>query len=551
MAVVTVVILVSLILTNVVGASNSLGVHDDTVNGRVTLETDAIKAVWHYKTLSSESNNQSGGSLYELYYKATDPGLEKNLVSFANRPNWGTGRSYTMVGVSGIGSSGMYATNQPPTTGTYSSDDQISDNNLSGELISHSVETDASGNTVLNFSFKVKSQSTNSTHQPAGGYWYRVDKKWVIEPDSTIHLEVTRTILNTGYFSEPAVRMNWSGETNVGWTRYEKYGREWSSQSNPLYTRTIADISQEQGSCFNYYNQFQPDWIALTGSESAPSVRVVSDNDGRGFAGSGSYALGASFWGPSGSSLEQCAYRQGISSYGVGWYAWWGGNPPGSPRYKQLTAGTTWKDTFRIELTEGSIANAVSISNVSLNGLVQGHATFSWATDVTADTQLERRVAGGSWGAVSTDATRTLNHSVVIEDYDANAYEYLLKSKDANGNIAIRQLSTHSSNGTSILLGQRSSYWKSYTDFQDGNLTVDLFIKNNGLSAVSDLYINTINSSSRVTVVTPLPIAIGTVQGNTQVPFAVTYHVPQGVTLFRSMLTGVATGPDGDSIFLP
>lgn len=556
LAVVTIALLSSLFLSNIVGAAGSDNymsplVQDDTVNGRVTLETDSIKAVWHYKTLPGESNNQGGGSLYELYYKPMDAGLQKNLVSFANRPNWGDGRSYVMVGIGGIGSSGMYATNQPPATGTNSFDDLVSDNNLGGELLSYSIDSDASGNTILVFSFAVKSQSTNSINQPAGGYWYRVDKKWIVEPDGLIHLEVTRTILSTGYFSEPAVRMNWSGETNVGWNKFEKYGRDWGSPNNPLYYRAIADISQEQGSCFNYFNTFHPDWIALTGSESAPSVKVVSDNEGRGFTGSGSYALGASMWGPASSSVEQCSFKQAVSSYGIGWYAWWGGNPPGQTRYKQLTAGTTWKDTFRIELIEGSIDNAPVISNVSLNGQQQGGASFSWLTDKAADTRLERRVSGGSWNAIGYDATPKTNHALITEDYDHDAYEYLVKNMDSAGNISIRQISNHSDFGTSLLLSKRSTNWNSYSDYTNGILAVEFAISNNSLSAVHDVNITSATASDSTVVNSLFPISVGGIQGNSQASFLVKYQVPYGVRQFRSSLTATATGPNGEIIRLP
>jgi hypothetical protein len=289
----------------------------------------------------------------------------------------------------------------------------------------------------------------------------------------------------------------------------------------------------------------------LTGSETSPSVRIVSDNGGRGFSGSGSYALGASFWGTSGSSLEQCAYRNYADSYGIGWYAWWGGNPPGQARYKQLTAGTTWKDTFRIELVEGSIANAPVITNVSLSGQQQGHATLSWLTDKAADSQLERRVPGGSWSVIGYDASQQNRHAITIEDYDRNAYEYVAKSKDAEGNISIRQISNHSDFGTSLLLCKRSTNWNSYSDYTNGILAVEFAISNNGLSAVDDVNITSATASDNTVVNSIFPISVGRIEGNSQAAFHVKYQVPYGVTQFRSSLTAMATGPNGEIIRLP
>lgn len=549
-------LLISLSEVEQAEASSSLNISEDEANGRITVENDKVKTVWHYKTLRSESNNQSGGNLYELYDKQTDPLLLRNLVSFHSSPYWGNGRTYLWIAVGGIGSTGVYATNELPWSGgNYSFDDLISDNNLSGELQSQHAEIDDAGNAVISFRYKVKSQSTQSKHRPSNGYWYEVEKKWIVEPNGLIKLSVTRTILSNGYFSEPAIRMNWSGESSVGWNRYVKYGRDWSRPDNPLYYRNISDLSEEDGNCWNNFNRFHPDWIAMTGSEIAPSVKVIADNNGLGFTGSGSYNLGKSIWGRgAGSSLEQCSYRrQQVSSYGIGWYAWWGGNPPAEDRYKFMAAGTSWTDTFKIELTRSIADTGPVISNVDVQTIDSESALFSWTTDVDSDSAVQLRLGNGSWNISGEDNSLTKNHSVVVRGLSPDvSYDYQVSSRDNKGDTTIKSKSdfrlTRTETPFNLTVNIREAYWMNYSNFSSGLLSVDFEVKNFGPEDARSLAVTEVISDRGTLAVGSFPIQVSDLATGSSTNATIVYSVPRGIMNFRTSLSLSGTDSSGRQV---
>lgn len=407
---------------------------EDAVNGRITFENENVKLVWHYKALASESYNQGGGNLYEHYYKPLDPEMTRNLVSFVSSSGWGNGRSTSIwAGIGGVGNTTLYATDSPPSpSDTNSFADIISDNNLSGLLESHSSQVNAEGNAELRFTYRVRNQST-------GKEWYRAIKTWTVKQDGSIHLNVDWTVLESGYFSEIAIRSDWS--YFAGWNRFSKYGKDWWPQGSPSYLLGAYGIDTKTAECWDSLNTFHPDWVSFTGSEVAPTLVMSADNNGQGFAGSGSYQLGTELFGSiANPTMEQCSMRpnQSVGAHGMAWMAWWGGNPPKGDRYKWVDAGTQWSDSYKINLVEGPAASP-DISGIVSEELGD-RIRIAWHTDTAADSQVQVNNSDNPWAwtAISSSSEKVTDHELVLLDLPPDqVYRYRVRSVDDAGQVAV------------------------------------------------------------------------------------------------------------------
>jgi hypothetical protein len=521
-------------------ANGTLLIKEDTAAGHITIETPVIKAVWHYKTLPTESYNQGGGNLYELYYKPMDPGLKQNLISFAT---YGNERSTPLwAGIGGVGSTAMYAVDIPPASSqTNSFSDIISDNNLSGTLKFYAVTTDDQGNAVLTFVYQMHNQST-------GKEWYQVTKRWTVEPGGVIHLNVDWSLLASGYFSEIAVRSNWS--YNVGWTHFSKYGRDWLASDSPGYL-VGSNIENVTAECWDDLNRFHPDWIAFTGSPLAPTVKMSADNNGLGFRGGGLYQLGVTTWAsPASSTGEQCSILGGVQgAHTISWMSWWGGNPPLGNRYRWLNAGTAWSDSFRIDLTQGPPGGGPDISTVEGQVVDGGTVRVSWLTDVDSDSLVELKTAGDTWTVGGFDGSLTRSHSVLVQGLaPGTSYNYRVKSRDSDGNLAMSsgyQLKVPGSRGSPLVLSKQSGRWKSYADYENRILTVDFNVSNQSGAPVDAVSVTSVAASGGVEAKSILPILLGSIPTGGSVTFPVAYRVPPGISLFSTWLTGSGTDANG------
>lgn len=524
-------------------ASSPLSLNENALTGHITVETDSIKAVWHYKTLASEAFNQGGGNLYELYYKPMDSGSRINLVSTAT---YGNERSTPIwAGIGGVGATDLYASDiQPGLSQTNSFNDLIGDNNFSGILESHTAEIDGQGNAVLRFVYRVHNQYT-------GKDWYRVTKNWIVEPSGAIHLEVDWTLLASGYFSEMAVRSNWS--YNVGWTRFSKYGRDWLATDEQRYVQGIS-IEGETAECWDSLNRFHPDWVALAGSSVAPVVKMTADNNGQGFRGSGSYRLGFATWGSAANPLEeQCSLLGGVTgAHVINWMAWWGGNPPTGNRYHWLDAGTAWSDSYRIDLSTDAPGGGPDISSVAEASIGSGSSRISWSTDTDSDSTVEVLQSGGSWVVAVSDSSRVRSHSVAIRNLTpGTSYSYRVKSRDAGNNLSVSSGYELNASGTSsarMVLAQNSAGWRNYADYLNRLLTVDFTVSNQGSNAVNSASIVSIDANSGVEVNSSLPIPLGNIAAGSSANFTVNYVVSLETIVFRTRINGNGIGSSGELI---
>lgn len=545
-----------------IATPGSISINEDPSKGQITVETDDIKAVWHYTARPAESNNQGGGNLYELYYKPMDAGTQRNLISFVSSPGWGNGSSGNIwPGVGGIGGTNLYATNQAPSTNaTNSFSDIITDINLGADLQNYSAVVDGSGNAVLTFSYKVRSQSSNPANRAASGYWYRVDKKWTVEPLGAIRYELRWTILNDGYFSEPGVKANMS--YNVGWDRYAKYGHDWTNSQGPSYLLGMAGIAGETVECWNSLNQFHADWIALTGSDIAPTVKLSADNGGRGFDGGGMYETGVRVWGSEANpTVEQCTIASPagslgtVGAHGIAWFGWWGGNPPNGSRYARLQSGTTWVDSFSIEMFQGPPGGGPDISNVNVSPIDSTRARINWNTDVEADSTLEMKTASGGWVVRGNSGLSTRNHSLVVSGLEPERLNQIqVKSRDASGNLAVSsgyEFSTSNTPMPHMFLSEQNAYWDSHTDYLNRLLSVEFFVTNDGNALARSVTLTQINSTIGVETVTALPIPLGDIDAGSSASFTALYSVSPGISRFLTVIHGVGQTPQGSEIIFP
>ncbi|MHB8160075.1 MAG: hypothetical protein ACYDGS_06275 [Thermoleophilia bacterium] len=535
-------------------ASGQPSFSDDPINGKIVVETSMMRGVWHYKTSAAESNNQSGGNLYELYHKASDHGFTRNLVSYVSLSYWGTGRDLTMPGVGGLGATDIYATTvRPAANGNISpmADDQVSDNNLEGELQSHSVTLDQSGNAVIRFSYKVKSLSGNAALQAPNNYWYQVDKEWTVEPGGAIYYKVDWTILSSGYFSEPGTRFNWNANPNVGWNRSVKYGRTWGNEANPLYNVGIDGMQNVTVCCWDDLNMFWPESISLTGSSVAPTITMTADNGGQGYLGSGSHQLGKNY----GDIEELCNVRTSIAdSYGIGWYAWWGGYWPNGDRYFPLSANTHWTDSWRIDMSQAPISGAPEVSSVNTQVSGASNTRISWNTDIDANSVAEFQI-GGVWTTKAQDTNLSRSHALDVTGLSSDAtYTYRVKSVDRSGNMTVsnaRDLVMPNTTQISMSLSQQATYWVSYADYTSRLLSVDFSVSNAGASTARSVNIVSMVNTNGITPGINLPIALGDAPAGSTSRFTAKYNIPAGVTRFRTVLYSTCIGPNGELLSFP
>ncbi|MCL4473129.1 MAG: fibronectin type III domain-containing protein [Actinobacteria bacterium] len=533
--------------------ANSVYLTEDQSTGQITVESQTIKAVWHYKTLASENYNQSGGNIYELYYKPMDPTFARNLVSYHSANGWGDGHSTAVwTGIGGLGATTLYATGTyPGANQTNNFNDLLGDNNLSGVLDSHTAAIDQNGNAVITFDYRIHNQST-------GKDWYKLTKKWTVEPGGAIHLDINWTILSTGYFAEPALRNGWSYD--VGWDQFVKYGRDWLQPGQPKYLLGSSGISSQTCNCWDSLNRFVPDWYALTGSQQAPTVVMAPDTGGLGFAGLGSYQLGVNAWGSAANPVqEECTLTsQYANAHVINWMASWGGNPPLGNRYKLLTSGTSWSDSYRIDLSTNVPDNGAVISAVSVQELTGSSVRASWISSTDADSVVEVSANpddATSWHEVARDNTLTRNHSLVAGQLDpATTYTFRLKSKDGSGRLSVS--SGYAATGASgppfnLSLTQDVAHWSSYSDYVNQLLTVSFSVGNQGPAEARSINIVAADSSHGVTEMTRLPVAIGALGAGTTSRLDLVYRVPTGVVRFNTKVYSAATSDDGVVFYYP
>lgn len=516
-------------------AASSLSVSDDENTGNVVIENDTYKAVWKYKALAQESNNQSGGNLYGLYYKATDPQTLNNLVAAAN---YGNGNSVIWAGIGGSGATRMYAAESSPvSSGDNSFADLIGDNNLSGVLLDHRIEQADDGSIHISFTFDVKNQST-------GVAWYQITKEWVAYPDSHLNLTINRKILRDGYISEPGTVFSW--DKRGGWTRFEKYGHQWGEGDASDKMISINGIDSVDGETWDSLNMFYPRWVRLAGSQSAPDITVEAVG---GFESSGLFNLGRSLWnGPSGATMEQSVFGTSqVTAYAMAWLGWFGGNPPNGSRYRHVTAQTSITDNYTVTLADEPVEmqDLPRITNVQKRYLGAGEAIISWDTNMPTASRVKFSETGQWQEREVAVPGNSIQHSVLLSGLRSNAtYRFSVGENDSLAIEGSGRLVTSQDSQVDLSLSLHHTLWRSYSDYQSGILTTQFSVINRGTVEAASVSIIGDSSTSGVESLN-LPLSLGRLRSGQSTMFDVNFIVPPGVLSYRTDLYGTAIDNEG------
>ena len=333
-------------------SANGFTINHDQNRGRIYLENSVLKLEFGYKAEAQTHYNQSGGDLYQYFDKRFDPNT--NIIAVWDGGTGGTG-GYAS-GAGGIGSTQIYATTDIGLITGANYQFSHSDNDMEGKLVSApTIETLADQSVRLTFEFSV-----------AG--WYKVKKTWVVKPSGHINLTQNWTILKSGWFSEPAIR----NQVNPVFTTVSRWGHMWgnniagapgtNSRLNPV--NKWYDWSPDKSSRATCNGQgtgitqdaIHADYNRWHGGTNY-DFWFWPYNNGLGFEGLGMYRIGYQAFGQSfGSTANEICYHararvgDGANAYNLGIFAWWGGNGAAADRFKPLSAGTTWTDSYQMEV---------------------------------------------------------------------------------------------------------------------------------------------------------------------------------------------------------
>jgi len=522
-------------------AASSLSVSDNQNTGNVVVENDVYKVVLKYKALTQEHNNLSGGNLYGLYYKATDPHLQNNLVAVAN---YGDGNSVIWAGIGGSGATRMYAADRSPaSSGNNSFADLLGDNNLSGVLLDHNIEQAGDGSVNISFTFDVKNQAT-------GVAWYRITKHWTVYPDGRLSLTINRNFLREGYISEPGTVFSW--DKRGGWSRFEKYGHQWGESDASDKMLSIDGIDNVDGQTWDTLNMFYPRWVRLAGSQSAPDITVEAVD---GFESSGLFNLGRTLWnGQSGATMEQSVYSTSqVTAYAMAWVGWWGGNPPNGSRYRHVTGNTSITDNYTITLGDepSEMQNLPRITNIQQNNLGAGEAMITWDTNIPTASSVKYLEAGQWQERETVVSENTTRHSVLVSGLHSGAtYRYSVGESDSRAVKGSGKFFTSQVSQVNLGLTFNYSRWNSYSDYLYGVLLAQYSVINQGVVEAASVDITRESSTSGVSG-RNLPLNLGRLRSGESVVFDVNYVVPRGVSSYRTHLYGLAIDNNGNRSYFP
>ncbi len=519
---------------------------DDPVQGKLTLDNDVVRVVWHYRTLASEYSNRGGGSIYELYDKRTDPGLERNIVAVVD--GGGGSTSPNMPGIGGLGATHVWSLdpNAPAT----------SDVGRWARLLSRNHYIDSDGNAVFEASFIVKDNDFDL--QDANPDDYRVDKRWTVYPGGQIHLEISMEFLRSFFAAEPAYDFSFSRQ--YGWQEAEavRHGGEWrcggagsngiENPNNETMLITGLDTGHDHDYQIRHSEHFN-----LTKPGNGSSVRIKMDNNGNGFEGGGLFALGQSMFGDtSAENVEFSSYSQQANGHTVRYTAWWGGSPPPSERHKLVTQGTRWSDTFWIELVPQTTAPVPQVSgNVAVTDIEPTTAALEWSTNLATDARV-RYWADGSQPAEAVETAWSPEHRIMLTNLmPATTYQYEVISSDGSGEAASSgSFTTTSMDGVYLIVSLVNSEWPSYADYLNGDLKVRFRTTNVGIGDAVSTSILSVSASSGVEA-TPTVTDLGPVASGGHVDFDVMYHVPPDLTSFSTVIHQRADDADGQQYYFP
>jgi hypothetical protein len=330
--------------------SSSFTVSDEASLGRVVVENSLLRIVFGYSPTRAAYNNRSGGSIYGLYDRLTDPACSHNLVQLIS---WGSGSSTpSHAGIGGLGATKAYLDN---------SSKAISEVGTYARPLAKSVTILADGRVKAVFSYVVRDWN--------GLERYRLDKTWTVSPTGGITLSATWLWLVPSLVNDP--NYDFAFSRDYGWTRIGWFTHKWTGAlcggsgsagfTDPdnawIYDPTLAT----EGDCD--YGTYHVQQYRFDRAPSGTVLTVAINPDGGGYESSGLFRFGYDTWYPADGANaiheitgEFSNYRTAAYGHEVRWGSWFsddGGRltTNGISRFKPIPAGTTWTDTFAITVS--------------------------------------------------------------------------------------------------------------------------------------------------------------------------------------------------------
>ncbi|MHB1412749.1 MAG: hypothetical protein ACYCXU_09805 [Thermoleophilia bacterium] len=527
----------------------NFSITEDSQNGYVTAENATVKVVWHYKTLSSEYSNRGGGSIYELYDKRTDPGMQHNLAALYDAGGGQT--TPNTPGIGGLGAVHIWELGRGVSA---------ADNGKFARLVSQSHSIDAEGNAVFQTVFIVKSSlaqyDSDESSRPDN---YQVEKKWIVYPNGQIKLDIHVKILRDIMASEPAYDFSFS--QGYGFTTASSLGHNWGkecggpgSSGTTNSNNRLTVINDIGGTPDDDYQLLDSEFFSLYGRPGGSMVRVKMDNGGKGFENGGLFNLGYNVWGNTNNpTVEYSKYTNAAYGNTLRFFAWWGGAPPQAPRFKPLSQGTNWSDSIWIEVLPESSPSTPQVMAESVAQGIAGSAALNWDTDIVGDTNLTYQRADGT-GSPSqiSDPVWAPNHQVDLSGLvPGKVYNYEMKSQDGSGEaIKSGSFTANGMPGVYLNLAMTGSNWRTYSDYQQGILSADFMVSNSGLENATSVDVINVTANSGVSG-QPVSPSIGDVLSGGQRDFTVAYRVPPGVNVFSTEIYVKARDVAGRDYYFP
>jgi hypothetical protein len=328
----------------VVVAADPFVVSDDPATGKIVAENSLIKVVWGYLPLSSEFNNRSGGCIYGLFDKTTDPGLQHNLVQLIAYGSGGSSPSH--AGIGGLGATKAYINNSTKA---------ITEVGTHATLLAETTQTLADGTLVVSFTYQV--------NDPNGVPQYQIAKTWTLQQSGKIALHTTWLWLVTTEVNDPNYNFALSrdyGFTRVGWLTHQwspttcgglgtngltNFGNKWVVDGS-VATEADKDIGTKHVQKY-----------LLAGAATGTKLAIAINPDNGGYESSGLFKFGYDAWAAvdgAGATQEITGefsnYHTSAYGYELRWGSWYS-NDGGSTRYRHVAAQTSWSDDFTIALS--------------------------------------------------------------------------------------------------------------------------------------------------------------------------------------------------------
>ena len=446
---------------------------EDTNLGHLTLENDLMKVVWNYKTRAGDPDhgNRSGGNIYGLYDKRTDPDATHNLVA---ETDFGTGgTSPPMAGIGGLGATHMWESGSLVAT---------SDNANFGRMVSHNSYIDAEGNAVFDVSFIVRS---NINDRPDN---YRVDKRWEVHPDGQIKLTLNLVILRDHEIKEPAY--NFSFNRDYGWTTASSIGHNWvrticggigsRGPENSHNTETVInniDTASDYDNQLLHARELQSIWSA------GRLVRQGEDGQQRRWLRKWrTLCAGRFLWDTTANpTVEYTNYKDRAHGHTLRFYGWWGG-AINEQRYKLVRAGTSWSDTIWIEMIPSSSRASLQIVNgAAATQTAPDEASVDWATNASSSSEVSFQPRGGGAARIVRSDAWEPNHKLTLTGLEpGKTYDFEVKSREGLAEATAEGTVAMSAPGATLSLSSPQVYWQNYQNYHNRLLTVNFDVTNVG-----------------------------------------------------------------------